>query len=587
MTGKISVKKYLLFSLLYGIVLALCACMVPIDLPAFFEDPRVVNIVDSKQAKVIIDYDSDDFDNLIAGENKISGLDPDTYYLVEKEEKKEGGAAADYPKYVSDLNSPGRLEDYLGGITRISGGSINGLTNNNTYTVRTAKPFNGTVEYTQADGFHNESVNVTNGEVTIISIGSDTISLDLNLSDNYEIMAVSVDGEISKWKANYGEYQSMFGISDEFTIETVGTTIDYVMIKVNVDSSVIPHVSVPAIPIDFKVLKVEVVPGNEEVIIGPDSISGLTAGNEEISGLNPNEYYMVEKVVDKNNALVSGYPKFGYESGGNGGLGTLGQITRISGGKINGLTNYNTYTVRAAQQFPNSLGIITYTQTNGLSNEPIDIKTGGKITIEPQGIGDITLNLNGILTGTNSFDVMAVPAGTTTTTSWSGKRTINNSSWSSFDVDGDGTAVTTVDYVFVEVSSPGVPVVPANFKVLQVEVNKKTEVGIEITINFNSTDPGTLAMTTGTSPISYNALAAGNSTLVFTLSGGTFTNIVWELDGNLIPAGLITSGGYVLTINNSIPSFLTGLSRGTHVINLSYELSGIGYSAKIIFEAGP
>jgi hypothetical protein len=256
MARKISIKIALVIFFLDGYVLMLCACLVPIDLPAFMDDPRVVGIIESGKAKVIIDKEDGDFAGLIEGDSKISGLDTDKYYLVEKVKDTNGGAVGGYPKYVSDLNGPGRLEDYLGGITRISGGSINGLTNFYTYIVKTAKSFtDGAITY--REGGSDKPVTVTDGKVTITSAGTGNITLDLTNTlipgTDYEIIPVAAYGnEATRWNSLYGEHQSLYNDNWDFLpLEGEGTIVDYVIIEL--DSSY-----VPVVPVNFMFLTVEV-----------------------------------------------------------------------------------------------------------------------------------------------------------------------------------------------------------------------------------------------------------------------------------------------------------------------------------------
>jgi hypothetical protein len=256
MAGKISVKTAIFFSFLYGVGLILCACMVPVNVSLFLEDERVQQIIESSRARVKIHEDSDDFDTLVAENGAISGLDSGKYYLVEKEENTEGNPVSGYPKYVSDLPGPGRLSDHLGGITTVSEGKINRLTNFHTYTVRTAQPFPDDTEFEYTDDSGTQSITVTDGAIVIPApdgIAALDLTKELIPGTTYEIMAVAVgSSEIKNWIDLWGENQSIWTDPwDILPLEGEGTIVDYVIIEL--DSS-----GDPVIPVNFKVLRVKI-----------------------------------------------------------------------------------------------------------------------------------------------------------------------------------------------------------------------------------------------------------------------------------------------------------------------------------------
>jgi len=167
---------------------------------------------------------------------------------------------------------------------------------------------------------------------------------------------------------------------------------------------------------------------------------------------------MVEKEVDEKNATVtpaSPYPKYvtDYQGIGPGGLiRDLGVITRISGGSINNLVDFHTYTVRAAVPFDN--GPLTYTDGSGTAVKQI---TGGTVSIgEINGKG--SLDLSTVING--EYEVIAVSVDASKINSWnSTSKTISD--WSSFALEGAGTEI---DYVFVKENTPSV------FKMLNVKI---------------------------------------------------------------------------------------------------------------------
>jgi hypothetical protein len=311
-------------------------------------------------------------------------------------------------------------------------------------------------------------------------------------------------------------------------------------------------------------------------------IAGLEPGNRKITGLDPNKYYMVEKEVDAGGVDVtitpsgSNYPLFvtDYTGYGPGGLTEFIElITTISGKTINGLTNFHTYTIRATRRFST---VITYSDDGigGVTNEPITV-TNGKIVIPVTRKGNITLNLYNEL-GSTAYHVMALAVSSTPhSTTWgTNKETFN--SWTAFSVEDEGKAV---DYVFIEVTNPSgtAPVVTpvTKFKVLRVEFAPQPPSGVKLTLQFTVSDASITP--SSTAPVTYSDLADGTKSLTFTLAGGAFTGITWDLDGTAIGAGT------TLTIDSS-STYLAQLAVGIHRINVKGLLNSVPYSAFIQFE---
>jgi len=254
MADKISVKTLLAIFLFCGIVLILCVCMHPIDIQVFLEDPQVQEIIET--TRIAVKVDDMTGDNLKGVRGKIEGLKNNKYYMVEKEIDADDVPVTptEYPKYVTDYNNlginlgPGGLIDDLGLITRISGGSINGLTNLHTYTVRAAIPLapsGGSLPYTDGGGASPKQV--TNGVITISGMkGTGRLDLSTIITTGYEAIAVSVDDPTSSpwnWTCKTTNWNS-------FELEGPGTTTDYVFVKTSA-------------PLEFKVLKVIIeLPGN-------------------------------------------------------------------------------------------------------------------------------------------------------------------------------------------------------------------------------------------------------------------------------------------------------------------------------------
>jgi hypothetical protein len=127
-------------------VVCLSGCVEPVDLSAFAKDEEVAGIIE-KGSRVNITDDSDRGLNnlrLIEGNQKISGLDPEKYYMVvELDENfdpmKDKNGAVNFQFVSANGQRSANLAD-IGLVTRRE---ITGLTNNATYRVRVAKPLKG------------------------------------------------------------------------------------------------------------------------------------------------------------------------------------------------------------------------------------------------------------------------------------------------------------------------------------------------------------------------------------------------------------------------------------------------------------
>ncbi|GBU27765.1 hypothetical protein R84B8_01306 [Treponema sp. R8-4-B8] len=210
MAGKNSVKTVSAIFLLCTVVIGLCACMVPVDIEAFFNDPQVQVIVEATKEKVKIHEDSDDFANLIAGNGKISGLTPGKYFRVDEYDKEMVFKRSRFIKANGDLVGT------LGDIGPLTGNQIGKLTNFYTYKIKSAQPFGeGTYEYftfgngnsaLEADVSNN--VGITTAVIAINETGKYYLDLsnEIDVSKNYEIMMVPSTrawGTVSRLSAYY------------------------------------------------------------------------------------------------------------------------------------------------------------------------------------------------------------------------------------------------------------------------------------------------------------------------------------------------------------------------------------------------
>jgi hypothetical protein len=278
MAGKISLKRAAVVIFSFLIVLIMGACMEPVDFEAFMDDEKVKELIETTRKAVKVDDQTGD--DLTGRNGKIEGLKTDRYYMVEKEVDEAGANVPEYrdqgtyPMYVTDHNGfgPGGLYGDLGFITRISDGSINGLINFHTYTVRAAEPLSGSCAYTD-DSSNAVSKPITSGVINIGGIdGSGTLNLSTVLTGGtYEVIAVL---PVNNPQTSPGSWSwtSKTANLTSFALEGPNTQVDYVF--VNEDD-----------PSDFKVLKV-VIGGP----IGPDvpiNIAAIVGVTVPVTGVTP------------------------------------------------------------------------------------------------------------------------------------------------------------------------------------------------------------------------------------------------------------------------------------------------------------
>jgi len=297
----------------------------------------------------------------------------------------------------------------------------------------------------------------------------------------------------------------------------------------------------------------------ETVKVDNQTGDGLKGVKGKIEGLKNDKYYMVEKEHDRNGNSVdeSSYPMYvtDYPGAGPGGLhGDLGLITRISGGSINNLTDFHTYTVRSAQPFAD--GDLTYTDGNGTVTKQI---TGGVVNIERiSGTGTLDLS---VLTGT--YEVIAVSADGSLNSWTYDSRPISR--WDSFELEG---ANTEIDYVFVKENTP------SDFRVLRVKIGPSSHPGISFNLTFNAGDKTTM-VNTG-SDIAIGSLNETSTvTLTLNISGGTATSISWYYNGVPITPDPNPKTTLILKNNDANINYLI---VGKHIFTAVADIGGVPYS---------
>ena len=237
MLEKISVKTTTAIFLLCALVLAFCACVNPVDIEKFLNDPIVKDAIKASKATVNIDREGsdDDIGNLIEGNGKISGLISGKYYRLEEYNKEMALTRSLYIK--ADGNPIGNL----GGIGRLTGTEILGLVNFFTYKIKSAQPFDpegiGTYEYF-VFGNNNkaDTATVSQDEETLITIATVVINVPgdyylniapvIDVNSKCEIMMIPSPSDWNNSSRMSAFYNNSF-ITNLTSVGTSYTTYDF------------------------------------------------------------------------------------------------------------------------------------------------------------------------------------------------------------------------------------------------------------------------------------------------------------------------------------------------------------------------
>jgi hypothetical protein len=313
---------------------------------------------------------------------------------------------------------------------------------------------------------------------------------------------------------------------------------------------------------------------------------GLVGRDRRIEGLKNYKYYMVETEINaEDNLSVSGYPKFvtdNHPTSPNipGALcSELKWITRIKDGRINGLFNYNTYTVNDAKPLTPANGKLSY--TDGIGTDPKSVNvTNGKITINNLiGTGNKGyLDLSSVITG--DYQVMAVYPQTYDLSDtpkkspwdWENKSSID---WSSFELEGEETEI---DYVFYKKDNSVLHFYFLSVKIVGPNVEP---VDLILNITFNIID-GTPTLTPSSfifQQSKYNNNPLQSVEINISNSNG-YDVKEWKYDGKSSNSFGTSS---TITINNN-SSYIDYLAEGKHTITLIAIKDEKPYSADFTLE---
>ena len=157
---KISPKTVWCALISVSIIMVLGACMKPVDVESFVNDPIVQDIITPNKGSVIIATGSDD--GLKAGNKSISGLSSDKYYKIEEME-------SDVPAKTYFVKADGTLSEELKNIRKVTVNVITGLTNDVTYRVISAEPYTNSagIQYFALLDEKPKKDALSNGTVTI------------------------------------------------------------------------------------------------------------------------------------------------------------------------------------------------------------------------------------------------------------------------------------------------------------------------------------------------------------------------------------------------------------------------------------
>ena len=216
-------RKVSLKVLIFASICALAAlggCLDPVNLTAFLNDDDVKETIKKNMASVILvspDVNGNGGSEGKPGNGKITGLDPNKYYMIERwDEDTPPGKLTDSTD-IRFVTANGGLtgKDDLEGIGRLIGSEITGLINNNTYRVTSAKPLS-------TDNFTTPpSATTSAGQITLPHTATGTMSLASSSLLDGDFVTIPVPSAGSPpWPSSE--------VSDGIALKGPGTTTDYV-----------------------------------------------------------------------------------------------------------------------------------------------------------------------------------------------------------------------------------------------------------------------------------------------------------------------------------------------------------------------
>jgi hypothetical protein len=559
-------------------------CVEPTSKKDFLEDDSVKDFINKQTERVLLHPDSEPY--LTAGNGRITGLDPDKYYMIE--EFNESGA----PMGVRFVMENGMRSPNLGEINKVTDTVIYSLTNFFTYRVIAAAPL-----YTLSTNLsyfelvsdvlpaasNLNSAAVVNGEITILPF-REQIYLNLapavNVNESYDITAIRLSpAPVSNlWDSDFrtsghltdGASAITNIADDDFTKHHTGKNIGIYQFRGSPAPAYLAGRSLLALEGEdtiteyiiaernssgnitkFNVLKVTVSNKTPQVYLHPDSENYLTAGNGRITGLDPDKYYMIEDILGSEFVNTIRYVRA------DGGRSIhLKDIGRATGGEVTGLTNFSTYKVRAAENVQNGT-TLTITSPPAPSAS-VNVQNGTISLAAPT--TPYFMNVNPIIAGTGWLAAM-VPV------SFTGNGE-DVDLGSPIPLKGEGTIA---DYVFFTDST--------EFKVLRVMI--KRNLGVNL---VSYTLPGLTNPIPNLTTIDINQndlVGPGPVTMSISVNNATnFNTITWLFNnveigtGNTIHIDFKDDQGYdlLLPVGWNAP--------GTHIITIE-AMAGTGTNVRL------
>ncbi|MCL2264843.1 MAG: hypothetical protein FWC22_02265 [Treponema sp.] len=190
-------QKFALFAVFCAVILITNACIEPADILHFFEDEEVAEIIE-KTRVTLIDLSGD---NLVVGNQIISELNPNKYYmmLINDENGDPVGNNSGYHYIKSD----GSFSENLIDIEKASSKYILGLYNNYEYTVWAASPMTGQMIVYNVPNLPlplqgGSTVSVSNGVITVnydsYHINFSSFINSLASGSSYELLKIKPAG---------------------------------------------------------------------------------------------------------------------------------------------------------------------------------------------------------------------------------------------------------------------------------------------------------------------------------------------------------------------------------------------------------
>ena len=293
-----------------------------------------------------------------------------------------------------------------------------------------------------------------------------------------------------------------------------------------------------------------------------DSASGLSAGNQKITGLDSSKYYMVEEWVENGNFQgVQFVSSDGTRST------NLAEIGRVDGGEITGLTNRYHYRVKSAGPLLDDVAYQALTPPGSTQSAP---NTNGAITLPgPEDDSFIIYTLTP--PSSPSYDIVEIPISPAGSAKPAMRPTPNG------DMITLISRETVIDYVFFGTISDAT----FNFYVLRVTSDPEPVIPpepgwLEITV--------TLLPYTGDNPPDLTATAISypqndTGTINFTVNNSSQydnNSFIWYIDGTQV-----VGTGHSFSLNKGLPQYKI---VGDYIITVIASQKGIPYSAAIEVE---